>query len=500
MIDLAINVVVDTASPSDNPSGSVLTETLALDSCRGLRIHGDTDLSHLARSPWFAEASRVIALSVPIALTNVGGVVIQTTDVVMIGWLGPSELAASALAINVRFVLYLFSVGVIAAMSPMLAQVRGVQPHAVRDVRRTVRQGFWVALVIGLPSCCILWRIDLVLAALRQSPDLITLALPYAQAAMIGFLPALGFAILRNFIAALERPRAAMVMSIIGILFNALANYALIFGAFGFPALGLLGAGIATSLTEFFLFIGLLAVILKNRRFRRYHLFGRIWRADWERFFELWRLGLPIGMTLVMEIGLFAGAGFLMGWIGTVELAAHQIALQCAAVTFMVPLGFSQAATVRVGMAVGRGDADGVYRAGMTALGLGTLFMAGMAVIMLTFPEPIVSFFLDRQAPESLEVIGYAVTFLTFAAFFQVFDSGQVIGIGILRGMKDTRKPMIYAMIAYWLVGLSASFGLAFGADLGGSGIWMGLIMALVVAAYLLITRFIRLQRHMAIA
>ncbi|MGI9500536.1 MAG: MATE family efflux transporter [Geminicoccaceae bacterium] len=439
----------------------------------------------------------MIALSIPLALTNVGGIVIQTTDVVMIGWLGPDELAASALAINVRFVLFLFSVGVIAATSPMLAQLRGLHPHAVRDVRRTVRQGFWVAVVVGVPASILLWRIDLILGALRQSPDLIALALPYTQAATIGFLPALGFMVLRNFIAALERPRAAMVISVIGILFNAVADYALIFGAFGLPALGLVGAGIATSLTEFFLFLSLLAVIFMNRRFRRYRLFGRFWRADWERFFEIWRLGLPIAFTLVLEITLFAGAGFLMGWIGTVELAAHQIALQCAAVTFMVPLGFSQAATVRVGLAAGRRDPDGVYRAGVTALGLGILFMAVMALIMLTFPEPIVSFFLDERASASVGVISFAVTFLTFAAFFQVFDAGQVIGIGILRGLQDTRRPMIYALIAYWLVGMSSSAGLAFGAGLGGNGIWIGMIVALAVAACLMVRRFIHLHRHL---
>ena len=315
---------------------------------------------------------------------------------------------------------------------------------------------------------------------------------------MFGFLPALGFMVLRNFIVTLERPRAAMVISIIGILFNALADYALIFGAFGLPALGLMGAGIATALTECFLFFSMLAVIFWNRRFRRYHLFGRFWRPDWERFFEIWRLGLPIAIALVMEIGLFAGAGFLMGWIGTTELAAHQIALQCGAVTFMVPLGFSQAATVRVGLAAGRRDPAGVWRAGVTALGLGVLFMAMMCVILLTFPEPIVAFFLDERMPGSQAVVGFAVTFLMFCAFFQVFDACQVIAMGILRGLKDTRVPMLYAAIAYWLVGLTTSYVLAFHAGFGGSGIWVGLLTALVVAAGLLIVRFVRLNRGVA--
>jgi len=454
----------------------------------------------MLRAPWLDEVSRLIALSAPIVMTNVGSVVIQTTDVIMIGWVGADELAASALASSVRFLLFLFIVGLIAAISPMMAQVRGLRPYAVRDIRRTVRQGFWVAVIVGIPACYLLWRMDLILTLFGQSPDLIELALPYAQAATFGFLPALGFMVLRNFIAALERPRAAMIISVIGILFNAAADYVLIFGALGFPALGLVGAGIATSLTECFLFLSLLAVIFLNRRFRRYHLFGRFWRPDWERFFEIWRLGLPIATALVMEIGLFAGAGFLMGWIGATELAAHQIALQCGAVTFMVPLGFSQAATVRVGLAAGRHDAAGVYRSGMTALGLGILFMAIMCAILLTFPEPIVSLFLDEAMPSSAEVAGFAVTFLILAAFFQVFDAGQVVAMGILRGLKDTRVPMVYAFIAYWFVGLTSSAGLAFGFGLEGVGIWIGLLIGLIAAAGLLIMRFIRLHKRLEIA
>ncbi len=449
---------------------------------------------------WRGEASRLIALSVPVVLTNLGGIAIQTTDVIMIGWLGAEELAASALAANVRFVLFLFSVGVIAAMSPMIAQVLGRRPYAVRDPRRTVRQGFWVVVAVGVPASLLLWRIDLILDLLGQRPELVALAAPYTRAAVLGFLPALGFVVLRNFIVSLQRPAAALIVSVIGILFNAIADYTLIFGAFGLPALGLVGAGIATAITETCLFFGLLGFVLIDRRFRRYRIFGRFWRPDWRRFFEIWRLGLPIAITLVMEIGLFSSTGFLMGWIGTAELAAHQIAMQCAAVTFMVPLGLGQAATVRVGLAVGRMDTSGVFRAGLTALGLGVLFMAVMATIMLTWPDQIVRLFLDEADPALAEVTAFAVIFLMLAALFQIFDAGQVIGICILRGLKDTRRPMIYAAIAYWLVGLSSSAGLAFWAGLGGVGIWIGLLVALAVAACLLINRFVRRYRQLTIA
>jgi MATE family multidrug resistance protein len=337
-----------------------------------------------AAGAWRREARALFALSVPIVLTNVGQVAIQTTDVVMIGWLGPQALAASVLGVNLTFVLLLFSIGVVIATAPMIAQDLGRRRHAVREPRRTVRQGLWVALALGLPAWLVLWQIAPILQLLRQEPALIGEAEAYVHAAMWGFVPALWFVVLRNFIAALGRPRAAMVVTFLAIGFNALADYGLIFGAFGLPALGLRGAGLATALTNALMFLGLLGYILRDRRFRRYQILGRCWRPDWARFGEIFRLGLPIGITLIMEVGLFASAGFMMGWIGMAELAAHQIALQCASVSFMVPLGLAQAATVRVGLAAGAGDAAGVRRAGSAALAMGGLFMSLMALLMWT--------------------------------------------------------------------------------------------------------------------
>ena len=304
----------------------------------------------------------------------------------MIGWLGPEALAASVLGINVMFVLLLFGIGVVAATAPMIAQDLGRRPYAVRGPRRTVRQGLWVALALGLLSMTLLWQIAPLLRLLRQDPELIAAAEPFVRAVMWGFVPALWFVVLRNFIASLERPRAAMVIMLIGVSFNALTGYALIFGRLGLPALGLLGAGIAAALTNWLVFAGLLGYVLTDREFRRFHILGRLWRPDWARLREIVRIGLPIGVTLVMEVGLFAAAGFLIGLIGTAQLAAHQIALQCASVTFMVPLGLAQAATVRVGLAAGAGDAPGIRRAGLMALLMGGAFMLAMATVMWTAP------------------------------------------------------------------------------------------------------------------
>jgi multidrug resistance protein, MATE family len=444
---------------------------------------------------WRSEARALLALSGPIIMTNLGQVAIQTTDVVMIGWLGAESLAASVLGVNLTFVLLLFGIGVVMAASPMIAQDLGRRRIAVREPRRTVRQGLWASVAIGAPACLLLWHIAPLLHLLRQDPALIEAAVPYVRAALWGFVPALWFVVLRSFIAAHERPRAGMVVMFVAIAFNALADYALIFGAFGLPALGLRGAGIATAATNIFLFASLLAFLLLDRRFARHRLLGRFWRPDWPRFREIFRLGLPIGTTLVLEVGLFAAAGYLMGLIGTAELAAHMIALQCASVTFMVPLGLGQAATVRVGLAVGRDDALGARRAGLAALAIGAMFMAAMAVLMWSAPQAIVGLFLDRADPANAGVIEVAATLLLVAALFQIFDGGQVIGAGALRGLKDTRWPMVFALVSYWGIGMPTAVGLAFPLGLGGIGIWLGFVAGLAVAAVLMAGRFAALSR-----
>ena len=447
--------------------------------------------------PWRTEARALMALSGPIVLTNLGQVAIQTTDVVMIGWLGPEALAAASLGVGAIFVLLIFCIGIVHATAPMIAHDLGARRHAVREPRRTVRQGFWAALIAGAPACLLLWHVAPVLRAAGQDPALVAAAEPYVRAVVLGFVPALWFFGLRHFVSALERPRAAMVVMFAGIALNALADYALIFGAFGLPALGLLGAGLATSCTNLFLCAALLGHVLVDRRFRRYHLLGRLWRPDWRRLREVFRIGLPIGVTLVLEVGLFVGAVYLMGLIGTAEIAAHQIAIQVASVSFMVPLGLGQAATVRVGLPMGRRDSEGVLRAGVSALAIGTAFMAAVAAVMVTAPRTIVAVLFDVGDPANADVVGLAVAFLAVAALFQVFDGGQVIAAGALRGLKDTRWPMVIAAAGYWAVGLGTGLALGFGAGMGGVGIWLGLAAGLAATAVPLVVRFVLLQRRL---
>lgn len=441
------------------------------------------------------EARAIVALGAPIVMTNLGQMAMTTTDVVMMGRLGADTLAAGSLGAVVFFVQFVFAMGMVMAVAPIMAQERGLRPHAVREIRRTVRQGMWVALTLGIPSALIFMQAPMLLRLAGQPAELVGPAGDYAHAIMWGFVPGLWVIVLRNFVAALERPRAAMYVTFAAIVVNAVADYMLIFGKFGLPRMGAMGAGLATSASNLFMLLALVGWIYADRRFRRYHILGRFWRPDWPRYREIVRLGTPIGLTLLMEAGLFGAAALLIGRFGAAALAANQVALQCASVTFMVPMGIAQAATVRVGLAAGRGDRGAARRSGLTALVLGCAFMGLMALLILLFPRAIAGLFIDLGAPGNGAVAGLVGTYLVVAALFQVFDGGQVIGAGALRGLKDTRLPMLFAGISYWLVGLPVALWLGFGTGLEGLGVWIGLAFSLGAAALFMNGRFLLLTR-----
>jgi MATE family multidrug resistance protein len=445
---------------------------------------------------WRVEIRATLALAWPLAVAQVGQIAINTTDVVMIGRLGADELAASALGTWLYLTLNLFGLGVLTAVSALTAQAHGAgEPRAVR---RTVRQGLWAALAMGVPFVLVMAQADWLFALFGQPPRTVALALPFVAILKWTLLPSLGFIALRFFVTALGRPRLVMATLFGGVALNALLDYALIFGNFGLPALGLEGAAMATVFVYTAMFVAMAVVVLTVPQFRRYHVFARLWRSDWPRFAQIFRIGTPAGIAVLMEIGLFAAAVYLMGMIGPDAVAAHTIAIQCAAVTFMIPLGVAQAATVRVGMALGRRDRAGIGRAAGAALAVGVGFMAAMAVTFWVAPRPIVGLFIDLEAPQNAAVIALAVQFLVFAGAFQVFDGAQAIGTGILRGVNDTRVPMLMATVSFWLIGFPVCIGLGFGLGWDGVGIWTGLSLSLVLYAGLLVRRIARRNRDVA--
>ncbi len=446
--------------------------------------------SRRAKSGWRKELSATMTLAWPLILSNLTFALIQATDVVLMGWLGPHQLAASALGINLTWPLGFAAFGLLTAASPMMATALGAKLRSVREVRRSFRQSIWLIAMMTVPMWLLLWNAEGVIRGLGQEPALARDAALFLKGYMWTMLPWLLFQAMRNFVAAVERPGWVLGVSIAGILVNAVLGWALIFGRLGLPELGIFGGGLASSITWALLALALFAVILSDRQFRRFLLFGHLWRPDWPRLRRMIRLGVPIGLAFAFEGAVFGAAAFLMGLINAASLAAHAVALQIAAMAFMVPWGLSQAATVRVGRALGRRDQEGMARSGWTAWVLGVAFMASMAAIMWIFPRELVGLFLD-DIPANAEVIRLAVTFLAVAAIFQIFDGAQVVGAGMLRGLHDTRVPMLFALLGYWGIGLGAGAWLAFARGWGGVGIWVGLAIGLAIVAVLMIGRWI---------
>ena len=403
-------------------------------------------------STWAAELRATFTLAWPLVIAQLAQNALTTTDVIMTGWLGPEFLAAGTLASTFLMPFLVGGMGIVGAVAPLVAQARGARD--IKAVRRVVRQGMWASIVIAALLVPILWQIKPIFAVLGQNPDTTLMAEQYIQIGVWMLFPALAIIALRSLLSAFDSTRIILLITIGGVLFNALVNYALIFGNFGFPRLELRGSAVATVLTNLLMFGLMLTYVLRHRRFKRFNIMIRFWKPDWPRFREIFRIGTPIGLTVLSEVGLFTAAALLMGLLGTDEIAAHAVALQCASMAFMVPLGLGTAATVRVGVAYGRKDAEGVRKAGWTAFALGTGFMTLTCILFLTAGPLIVSWFLDPRSPANANALGLAATFLVVAGFFQIVDGAQVVAAHALRGLSDTKVPMIMAIIGYWFIGL----------------------------------------------
>ena len=443
---------------------------------------------HTRVAPWLQEISATVTLAVPLMLTELAYMAIITTDIVMMGWLGPEALAAGSLSGHFYAFFDFFALGVLAAVAPVLSQHIGARRF--RMVRGTVRQGFWAAVLLAMPCGAVIWHAETILLALGQSPDLAADGQAYVRAMVAGLLPGLWLFVVSEFLAAHMRPRAMLAVTVLGIALNALANYALMFGHFGFPRLELVGAGISSALVSTFMFIALFSFVLIDRRLHRYRLLGRFWRADWAALSEILRVGMPIAVAELAEMGMFLAAGLLIGLIGTESLAAHAVAAQCAALVFMVPGGMSQAAAVRVGRAAGAGDFAAAARAGWAAIAMVGIASVLPAAAFWFHAEAIIGLFLDATRPENLATIGIAVSLLAVATAFQFVDAVQVVALGALRGLKDTRGPMLITLAGYWGFGLptAALFGVYWGG--GAQAVWAGLAASLAVVAILLVMRF----------
>jgi len=443
------------------------------------------------------ELTETLRLAIPIALTQLGQIAMMTTDLALIGRLGDVAVAAAALAHTIFFFGFTFGMGLVSAVAPLAAQASGARNP--RLVRRALRVGLWAALLMSLPMMALPLYGGQILLVLGQAPATAHLAQRYLSGLSWCAAPALGFLAIRGFMGAVNRPEPGLWITLAAIPANAVLVYLLIHGEFGMPRLELLGAGLATATINFAMFLAGLWFVTRRRPFRKYQVLGRIWRIDWVLMRRLIVIGAPISLAFLLEYSLFGAAGLLMGLIGTTALAAHQIALQIAAILFMVPFGIGLAATVRVGHAVGRGNAMAVKRAGLVATGLGIVFMSAMTLAVILGRFAIAGFFFGEVA-ESAVVIELTAALLMVGATFFIADGIQTVVAGALRGMSDTRVPLLLAAISYWLIGFTAACGLAFWAELGAIGVWIGLSCGTAVYALLLILRFRRLADHLAFA
>jgi len=380
-------------------------------------------------------------------------------------------------------------------VAPLAAQAFGARDP--RQVRRALRTGLWAALLISLPIMPFSLYGEPILLALGQAPTAARLAQHYLFGLVWGVTPALWFMAIRGFMGAVNRPQPALWITLATIPANALLVYLLIYGEWGFPRLELFGAGLATSTVNFGTVLASLWFATSRPPFRKYRVLGRIWRIDWRLMRQLVAIGAPISLSFMMEYGLFSAAALLMGLISTTALAAHQVALQVTAILFMVPYGISMAATVRVGHAVGRNDRGAVKRAGLVAILLGIVLVAGFTLAVIAGRFAIARLFFGVAEDASTAVALTANLLLVGTTFF-IADGIQSIAAGSLRGMNDTRMPLLFAAISYWLIGFTMACLLGFRTGLGAIGVWIGLSVGTAIYALLLTLRFRRLASRLA--
>jgi len=444
---------------------------------------------------WRGEIVATLALAWPLVGANLLQMAIYAVDVIFIARLGEDALAVSSLSVALSGLLMWTMTGLVGGAAPLIAAELGRRRHAVREVRRTVRMGAWLAVASGLLAMTILAQGEALMRLSGQSPALATRAGKFLMILMWTAIPLVMSGHLRNTVSALGRPVIGTLVAGLAVAVNALGNYAFIYGHFGLPAMGLNGSAVASVVTGAAMLAAYAAVLACDRRLRRYRLLGRWWRPEWSRLREMVRIGAPIALTIVAEAGLFSGAAFLMGLIGPAQLAGHTLALQIAALAFQVPFGIGQAATIRVGYHYGAGDRAAIGRAGWAAVGLSLAFMGLPAALMLFAPAWLLGAYVDTDAPKNAMLVGFAVRYMAVAAAFQLFDGVQAVSGGALRGLQDTRVPMVMALFGYWVPGLGTAIALGFFTPLQGTGIWIGLAIGLVVVAGLLLQRWARRAR-----
>lgn len=442
----------------------------------------------LTVNSWGWESKKFFQLAIPLASAQLAQSLTGFFDTLMMGRLGTETLAAGGLA-SLSFSALLFTTGgLVMAVTPKIAQAYGAGNK--KRLENIAIQGCWLALLLTIPSTMAIAHLDSWMGHFGQAESTVKLANIYLDIILWGFFPALGFILLRGVVSALSQARPIMTIVIIGTVFNICGNYVLAFGKLGFPSLGLAGLALATVVTHWGMFLALIVYLLKQPQLQEYRIVQQLYLFKFALSWELVKLGFPIAVFSALEVGLFTVVTYMMGALGTDVLAAHQIVLQTVVIVFMIPLGMSFAATVRVGQWLGQQNLAGVKRAGFVSITVGFIFTTVIAIALLLFPQSVIGLYIDIHDAANEKIITLVSPMIAIAACSQILDGVQKIAYGSLQGLQDTSIPMLLSIPAFWMVGLPLGYWLGFHADWGGAGLWLGQSMGVAIAAVVFTYRF----------
>jgi MATE family, multidrug efflux pump len=428
------------------------------------------------------ELRPMLTLAIPVVVAELGWVTMGMVDTLMVGRISPAAIGAVGIGSSLFLAVGVFAMGLLLGLDTLVSQAFGAR--RLDECHGWLVHGVVLALVLTVPVMAILWTLRSTLDAWSLHPDVLPLAGAYLETVTWSVLPLLLYAAFRRYLQGIGVVRPVMIALVLANIMNAIINWILIFGHFGAPAMGVRGAAWATVTARAVMALSLFGVIVYREHL---HMRDVPFRIDVARMRRLLTLGFPAAMQLTLEVGGFAAATALAGRLAPASLAAHQIALNIAGFTFMIPLGISSAGAVRVGHAVGRRDPEGVRRAGWTALLLGASFMLCAAAFFVTVPRVLIGAFTADEA-----VLAIGASLLLVAAVFQLFDGLQGVATGVLRGLGDTRSPMIWNLAGHWAIGLPLGYALAFVAGLGVVGLWWGLSTGLIICGVALLVVWMR--------
>ncbi len=429
------------------------------------------------------EARRTLTIGLPVMGAQLLQVSMMFVDTVMAGRYGSEDLAAVAVGSSLFFPVFVFFAGTLMSLSPIISQLFGAKNF--EDIGKNVRQAIWLGLLLSLPAMLLLRNATPLLIQIGIEPELTEIAAGYLNAISWGIPAAFFYSIFRYFCEALGDTKPPLFVALIGLGFNIFFNYALIYGRFGFPELGAVGTGWASAIVFWAMFLSMFIYVFFKKNYQRFELFSQLRLPEKRYVGEIVRIGIPIGISATMEVSMFAATALLIGTLGAEIIAAHQIVINIASITFMIAFGLGTAITVRVGHSIGQNSPRTARFAGFTGIGLTAAMMLIPAMCFLLFPETLIGIYTN-----DISVIELGVPLIFMAAIFQLSDGLQVAGSGALRGLKDTKIPMFANLVAYWIIGLPIGYYLGFMMDFGAPGLWIGLIAGLTAAAVFHTLRF----------